>query len=107
MMTSLAFHITALATATAWRWPPERVPTGWRIDRTVVTDRLARVCWRRLLHLVLVEQPVAEPLPPEKHVLDDVEVVGESEVLVDGRDAEGGSVLRALRIRTGWPSHLT
>ena len=43
MMTSLEFHITALATATDWRWPPDSDPTGWRMDRTVVTRRLARV----------------------------------------------------------------
>src|SRR5439155_1401231 len=41
--TSLEFHITAFATATDCRWPPESEPTGWRIDRTVVTRRLARV----------------------------------------------------------------
>src|ERR1700742_2594446 len=36
--------MTALATATAWRWPPDSEPTGWRIERTVTTERAARVC---------------------------------------------------------------
>ena len=42
-MTSLEFHITALATATDCRWPPERDATGCLIDRTVVTRRLESV----------------------------------------------------------------
>ena len=32
MMTSLASRITARATATDWRWPPESEPTSWRTD---------------------------------------------------------------------------
>ena len=47
------------------------------------------------LHGVLVEQPAAEPLPAQEHVLDDVEVVGQGEVLVDGLDAQA-------RRRPGW-----
>ena len=43
MITSLVFHSTALAIATDWRWPPDSEATGWRIDRTVVTARLASV----------------------------------------------------------------
>ena len=39
-MTSREFHITARATATDWRWPPESVATGCRIERIVVTARL-------------------------------------------------------------------
>jgi hypothetical protein len=38
-MTSLEFHITARATATDWRCPPERVATACRIDLIVVTLR--------------------------------------------------------------------
>ena len=41
--TTLEFHITALATATDWRCPPESDATGWRIERTVVTRRLLSV----------------------------------------------------------------
>ena len=36
-ITSFEFHCTAFATATDWRWPPESVATGWRIDLIVVT----------------------------------------------------------------------
>ena len=32
------FHMTAFATATDWRWPPERPATVWRTERIVVTD---------------------------------------------------------------------
>src|SRR5271165_228882 len=43
MITSLASRITARATATDWRWPPDSDPTGWRTELTVVTDRSASV----------------------------------------------------------------
>ena len=43
MITSCEFHSTALAMATAWRCPPESDATGWRMDRTVVTESPARV----------------------------------------------------------------
>src|SRR5439155_18691674 len=46
------------------------------------------------LHAVLVEEHAADPLAPEKHVLNDVEVVGEGKILVDGLDTERGRVLR-------------
>ncbi len=91
-MTSREFHKTALAMATDWRWPPERVATGWRMDRTVVTFRPLRVAASGGLHGVLVEGEVPAALPPEEHVLDDVEVVAQGEVLVHGLDAEGGGV---------------
>ena len=42
-ITSLEFHITARATATDCRWPPESVATGWRIDLIVVTASVFRV----------------------------------------------------------------
>ncbi len=58
--TSLEFHITALATATAWRWPPDSVATGWRIERTVVTCRPASVSAAARSMLVLIEE---EPGP--------------------------------------------
>ena len=44
------------------------------------------------LHVVLVEQAAAQPLAPEEHVLHDVEIVAEREVLIDDLDAEGGRV---------------
>ena len=47
MITSLASCITALATATACRCPPDSEPTGWRMLRTVVTRRsLEGLPWR-------------------------------------------------------------
>ena len=45
-MTSREFHITALATATDWRCPPERLATAWRTERSVVTERLVSVSGR-------------------------------------------------------------
>jgi hypothetical protein len=51
-----------------------------------------------LLHVDLVHlandprQPVTDLLATEEEVLDDVEVVGQGEVLVDGRDSEGHCV---------------
>jgi len=72
MITSFEFHITALATATDWRWPPESDATGWRTDLTVVTRRLAQRFAGGPLHAVFVEQPVADPLAAQEHVLHDV-----------------------------------
>ena len=88
----MEFHITALATATDWRCPPESEATGWRMERTVVTRRLLSVSPAAALHGILVEQPAAEPLAAQEHVLDDVQVVGEGQVLVDGLDAQAGGV---------------
>src|SRR4029453_3579724 len=34
----LLFQSTALAMATVWRWPPDRLATSWRVDRSVRTD---------------------------------------------------------------------
>ena len=39
--------MTALATATDWRWPPERPATVWRTERIVVTDSDASVSLAR------------------------------------------------------------
>ena len=46
----------------------------------------------RLLHAALVEHHAADPLAAQEHVLDDVEVVAQGEVLVDDLDAEGAGV---------------
>ena len=55
-MTSLEFHITALATAIDWRWPPESEATAWR-DRAERGHLQARQrLGRGALHVVLVEQ---------------------------------------------------
>ena len=95
------------------------LPTGERADR--LPDRADRgdaqagECLRSgSLHVVLVEQTVPQSLAPQEHVLDDVEVVGEGEVLIDGLDAERGGVRgrcgcapadppsRSDRGRAGW-----
>ena len=103
-ITSFEFHITARATATDWRWPPESVATGCRIERIVVTrERLQRL-GRALLHHRLLE-PLERVvrLAAEEHVLDDVEVVAEREILVDDLDPEPGGVLRAGDVRPAGP----
>ena len=62
-----------------------------RRDREVI-EHLARPG----LHLRLVEaEETRVQLPAEVHVLDDVEVVGERQVLVDDLDAETGRLLGA------------
>ena len=95
-MTSREFHITARATATDCRWPPESVATGWRIDLIVVTRRLCERLARLRLHRRLLQALEAVVrLAAEVHVLDDVEVVAEREILVDDLDPELGRVLRA------------
>ena len=103
MITSREFHSTDLAMATAWRWPPESEATGWRIERTDVTDRLASVSRAGQLHGLLVEQDVAGALAAQEQVLDDVEVVAQGQVLVHGLDAERGRVA-GVRMWTGLPS---
>ena len=92
----MEFHCTAFATAIDCRCPPESVATGWRIDEIVVTASdfsVAAVCLR---HPGLVEDLPAVELAAEVHVLDDVEVVAESEILVDDLDPEPRDVLRPV-----------
>ena len=50
----------------------------------------------RQLHGRLVEQAVAQALVPEEHVLDDVEVVAQGQVLVDGGDPDRLGILGAV-----------
>ena len=56
-------------------------------------ERLARAALHR--RLVEAAEPIHE-LAPEVHVLDDVQVVAEREILVDDLDAERGGVLRLV-----------
>ena len=93
-ITSREFHITARATATDCRWPPERVATGWRIERIVVTARLFIVSAVLASITGSFSRWNQSRLAAEVHVLDDVEVVAEREVLVDDLDPELGGVLR-------------
>ena len=54
---------------------------------------------RSLLHARLVEHAdVVDALAAEEHVRDDVEVVGEREILVDDLDAEVGGVARTVDV---------
>ena len=107
-MTTREFHITARATATDWRCPPESVATGCRIERIVVTDERLQRLGRPLLHRRLVQpEDRVVHLAAEVHVLDDVEVVAEREILVDDLDPEPRRVLRAVdRDRLAVEEHL-
>ena len=53
----------------------------------------------RQLHGAFVEQAVTNAFVPEEHVLDDVEVVAQREVLVDRGDAERLGVLGIVDVR--------
>ena len=67
------------------------------MDRIVVTLRPLRVSDGALLHRRLLEPEEDVPdLAAEVHVLDDVEVVAEREVLVHDLDPELGRVLRPV-----------
>ena len=87
-ITSLEFHWTAFATATDCRWPPESVATGCRIDEIVVTasDFSVSAVFCSIAGSFEDLRPVE--LAAEIHVLDDVEVVAEREILVDDLDPE-------------------
>ena len=98
------FQSAALAMATVWRWPPERLATSWRTDFTVRTDRLASVSRAlRSMDALVDRTPAGLHLAAQEHVLDDVEVVAQREVLIDDLDAERGGVARAVDV-TGLPS---
>ena len=88
-ITMREFHITARPIATDWRWPPERLATCWRIelDRR---DREALQHVRRsgLHHRFPEPEEEVAHLAAEVHVLDDVEVVAEREILVHDLDPE-------------------
>ena len=96
-ITTREFQSTARATATDCRWPPESVATSWRIERIVVTESVFERLGRLRLHDRLLQalEPVVH-LAAEVHVLDDVQVVAEREVLVDDLDAEARRVLRPV-----------
>ena len=93
--TTLEFQSTALAIATVWRWPPDRLDTRWRTDFTVRTDSDASVSRAACSMLLSSRNRPCAPLAAEEHVLHDVEVVAQREVLVDDLDAERAGVARA------------
>ena len=86
-----------MAIATVWRWPPESEETLWRTDFTVRTESEASVVRARSSMVSSSSRiPVLMLLAAEEHVLDDVEVVAQREVLVDDLDAERRGVLGAV-----------
>ena len=94
-ITTREFHITARPIATDCRWPPDRLATCCRIELDRRHAQAAKRLGGALLHRRLA-QPADEVvlLAPEVHVLDDVEVVAEREILVDDLDPELRRVLR-------------
>ena len=80
------------AIAIAWRWPPESRSTSVRTLRIVVTPRDSSSS--SVLCSIFVSSrtngPPSDDLLAEEQVGDDVEVLAEGEVLVDGRDPEPG-----------------
>ena len=82
------FHSTARAMATVCRWPPEREATWVRTDLSGPHGQAVEGLPGLGLHGVLVEQTGLGALAAEEHVVDDVEVVAQREVLVDDLDAE-------------------
>ena len=93
-ITSCEFHMDARATATDWRWPPESVATGCRIELIVVTASDLSVSACAAPSSPRSGAGAGVRLAAEVHVLDDVEVVAQREVLVDDLDPEPGRVLR-------------
>ena len=104
--------ITSLDVPASPPWPPPPPgagrrtarPTGWRTERTVVTDRPASVSCAVSLHRrSSSSRPCRSRSRPEEHVLDDVEVVAQGQVLVHGLDARARSASRGPCRWTGWP----
>ena len=106
-MTSLEFHSTARAMATVCRWPPDRLATCWRMDRTVRTDRQASTSAARVSMADSSSRMPFLSSRPEEHVVDDVEVVAQREVLVDDLDAERRSASAGDEMCVGSPSKRT
>ena len=69
----------------------------------VRTERPSRVSRAAASMASSSSSPRLVHLAAEEHVVDDVEVVAQREVLVDDLDAEGVRVLGAVDV-TGWPS---
>ena len=106
MITSFAFDMTALATATDCRWPPDSDATGWRIERIVVTESSSSVCLcGRAPSSPRRADRCRERLVAEEHVLDDVEVVAQRQVLVDRGDPERPRRRAARGSGPACPSH--
>ena len=107
-ITTLEFHITALATATDWRWPPDSPATVWRTVRSSSPRGSSSVSLARFSIATSSSERSSPPslLAAQVHVLDDVEVVGEREVLVDDLDPSAAASFGPW-IFTGSPSKRT
>jgi len=91
----LAAHITERETATDCRWPPESAAIGVRDVGQLDGEALENLDGAPLHVLLLQHRGDGRLLlPAEEQVGDDVEVVAEGQVLVDGGDAELGDVAR-------------
>ena len=83
--------------ATVWRCPPERDDTFWRTDFTVRTESERRVSEASRSMRPSSKVPKLGLLAAEEHVLHDVEVVAQGEVLVHDLDAEPRGVARGVQ----------
>ena len=83
---STAPHV---AMATVCRCPPDRLATCWRIDFTRADRQAVERLAGPLLHVCSSSRPTLGDFAAEEHVLDDVEVVAQREVLVHDLDARG------------------
>ena len=104
-MTSFEFHSRPARPRPTGADRPRASPPAWRIDEIVVTRSDLSVSAVRCSitgSLSTLERVVR--LTPEEHVLDDVEVVAEGEILVDDLDPEPRRVLRAARCAPAGPS---
>ena len=93
------------AIATCWRCPRTSCPTSARTLVIVTASRCSSSPVRFSIEVSSITTRPARhrPSPTREEVLDDVEVVAEGEVLVDGRDAEVRGVSRSA-IFTSLPS---
>ena len=89
----------ARATATSWRWPPDRDRTE-RSGSCSGTPSCPRMAAASRAHLD-VGQQLAAALAAEHHVGGDIKVVAQRQVLPDHRDA---LALGALRVRRDRPA---
>ena len=97
-------NTTARLTATAWRWPPERVSTRWRTEPRPMFNESS--CSRgSALHGPPVDdreqaaEAAADPrLSTEEQVLGDVHHGHHRQLLVDGLDAMGPGRDRAAQV---------
>ena len=103
--TTLLPNAAARATATAWRWPPERVSTAWLMFWMVWMPRSCTDCPARFsmpflssIRSTEPERALATLLAGEVEVARDVERGDDGQLLVDRLDAGLAGVLRLLEV---------